>query len=348
MQLRNLQTVAFSVVVFAGALAVLGSPQVSASHAVVQFLSRLVSAPQDGNVSAVDSEHIWVGLSATADGGLSWSERAPSPEDADKFLAFPSPAQPAYFVSPTRGWLSGTDAVWTTTDGGLSWSRLLNGHIYALGFLAKHDGWMGAGTRGRVRNYISRDFGRTWSQCGDVWRLTSVAPLNSVYLLDERNGWATVARYDATERPVQSGIAHTDDGGCAWKVLWWNQDRDQNLLGGLQFVDQEFGWLWAAGHGLLRETSDGGLTWSNLPLPTTDFGIRSAHLLDRNHGWLIGYSPGSNGPGLFFTMDGGRLWHEVPQSDLRVNRGEARVLPSDWGDGVLLRSLAVRTEAEHH
>jgi photosystem II stability/assembly factor-like uncharacterized protein len=310
---------------------------------VFRFLSHSAGPPQDGQTFATDSQHIRVGLASTTNGGASWIERKPPANGARDFLDIPAAAQPAYFKNDRLGWLSGVDSVWNTTDGGLTWSRMLDGHLHAVSFGDKHAGWMGVGDGRSVRNYVTRDSGYTWSECGEEWQLTTVAPMSSAFFLNDNTGWVTVASYDDLERPVRTGVARTDDGGCKWKTIWWNLNRNQDILGTLNFVDTEFGWLSAAGYGKLRQTSDGGITWQDVPLPARYFEIRSSILVDHTHGWVLGDFSDMAGTlsGIFYTSDRGQHWLPVPQSDLRLNRNLARQLPASWSDGLLVRALTI-------
>jgi photosystem II stability/assembly factor-like uncharacterized protein len=198
-------------------------------------------------------------------------------------------------------------------------------------FVGRH-GWMDArvGLSARYRNYITDSFGEGWSQCGDPWTMSNVAPWSSASFLDSGNGWVTVGSFDDRELPSHGGVARTKDGGCTWEILWRDDDPSDNL-GSIRFVDDRTGWL-SVGYTRLLSTSDGGYHWKALRLPP-DFGLEDAYLVSRTAGWIKG---SGYGPALYYTLDAGAHWHAVPYQDLRENRGAAREIPAKWGAAFLL------------
>ena len=304
----------------------------------VEFSLAPTKAPVTGPVSAIDRQHIWVGLTYTGDGGISWTERCPPTDLADKFLDTPPYGQTTYFVTAAIGWLTGIDAVWATTDTGRTWEPKFRGHFHAITFAGEH-GWMAVGDDRAVANYVSPDLGRTWTRCGSSWSLLEVAPLESASFIDAKHGWITIAQYDRLARPLAVGVARTTDGGCAWETLWWDSDRRGNSLAGIQFIDQTFGWLFAD-HGRLLQTEDGGKTWHRVVLPKPRFNLESAYLVDKKTGWILG-SPAA-GSTLYYTSDAGETWISVPDLDIRDNRGAAHTIPPLWGDMFLARTRFIR------
>lgn len=301
---------------------------------VVQFATRPVSSPEYGRVSAIDAQHIWVGLSYTADGGDSWTGRFPRPGSHLFEDTIPANGQQALFVTENRGWLSGLERVWATDDAGLTWSPVFDGRIGMPGFYRSH-GWVAVSDGRSVRNYVSEDLGKTWAHCGSEWKLPEDAPFSSISLVDEHTGWITIASYDGQTRPVDQGVAKTEDGGCTWKLLWWDPVPQPRLFG-IQFIDKAFGWV-GEDRGNLLETRDGGLRWRAILLPGPGFYLQSFHLVDRKKAWVLGNYYRS----LYFTLDGGAHWQAVSESDLRENRGAAREIPASWGEGLLTKIRAV-------
>jgi photosystem II stability/assembly factor-like uncharacterized protein len=85
----------------------------------------------------------------------------------------------------------------------------------------------------------------------------------------------------------------------------------------LQFVDPVHGWfLWkkqgsaASNFGLLLATSDGGVTWTELPEPPSG-GPMNFHTLQE--GSMVAYPQEEDPPGdvLYVTHDGGRTWRKT-------------------------------------
>ncbi len=159
----------------------------------VQFATHPAPGPEVGPISVIDRQHIWVGLSYTADGGVSWVGRFP-PSSTHLFEdTIPPGIQQARFVTENRGWLNGLGRVWVTSDAGLTWSPIFDGHFHMPGFYGNH-GWVAVSDGRSVRNYVSKDLGMTWTQCGSDWKLPDGAPFSSISLVDERSGWITIAK----------------------------------------------------------------------------------------------------------------------------------------------------------
>jgi photosystem II stability/assembly factor-like uncharacterized protein len=310
---------------------VLAGPDSPPAGEVVRFLSQPAEPPTPGAVSVIDGQHVWVGLTYTADGGLSWVARCPpAMSGADFDLGAPCGVANTFFVTANRGWLTGTRSVWMTDDGGLTWRSQVPGRVYAMAFVGNR-GWLAAGGAQSVQNYRTEDLGQTWNQCGSLWDLSQVGPWGSASFLDARNGWITVGSYGERGLPYRGGVARTADGGCTWKILW-REPRPSGGMGDIRFVDNSFGWV-IASFGTLLRTRDGGTHWSPVALPEPDF-LQSAYLVSRSRGWIMG---GTNeGSVLYYTTDAGAHWHSVSDEDIRANRGMAREIPVGWGEALVL------------
>jgi photosystem II stability/assembly factor-like uncharacterized protein len=117
----------------------------------------------------------------------------------------------------------------------------------------------------------------------------------------------------------------------------------------IRIADASTAFVWTEGgkHPVLWKTSDGGQSWSSVPLDGLHFGrpdLASAALtyfLDADHGW-IGWSD-SKGMNLARTGNGGKLWEQVtfPGTDHPVkfsfiNEREGWLLTS--GDAAMMHS----------
>jgi len=297
----------------------------------VRFSSEPVQVPNIYAISVIDPQHLWVDLAFSSDGGGSWTRYIPPVSDQ-----FDPHFVTSHFVTSRRGWLNGTRYIWQTNDGGSTWSPLFAGHFHMIGF-SGNSGYMAVGDDESARNYITRNGGETWSACGS-WQLRQVAPLASVSFVSDRKGWITVARYDERRRPIDQGVAKTEDGGCTWTTLWWNPGPGERL-GPIRFVDETFGWL-GIDRGRLLVTRDGGEHWQTIQLPGPEFYLEDTYLIDRQRGWISG----SPRPGLYYTIDSGRHWRLVSESDVRTRRGAAQNIPPLWGTGrmIQLRSMRAR------
>ena len=89
----------------------------------------------------------------------------------------------------------------------------------------------------------------------------------------------------------------------------------------MQFIDSAHGWLLAATYNgnwgiAIRQTADGGQTWTSVAAPQAQpaFGMESStrnadqvhniRFVDEKTGWIYGQ-------GLYYTQDGGNIWHPV-------------------------------------
>jgi photosystem II stability/assembly factor-like uncharacterized protein len=230
----------------------------------------------------VDAMHGWAAgddttLLATADGGASWSVVR---EAADQVRGID-------LVTPETGWLVSTAGLMKTNDGGATWTEIISpcpgddphGRMF-VGFASATDGLLacttggGAGFEGKAL-YATRDGGATWDEIPDA--LGSAGYLAAIG--DAGDGFA----WCATAQPgVALFLSH--DGGATWSFA---PDREpgepaRSLLGpaspsitgirSAQFIDAMHGWLVVttgadSGPGSMLATSDGGETWTPVPVP---------------------------------------------------------------------------------
>lgn len=330
---------ALTVLVFLPAVVI---PQEQRS--VLRFSTRATASAGNGRLTVVSQDHIWAGLNLTEDGGVTWFQRVP-PSDEPDFN--PPPARwSTHFVDDKRGWVGGATRVWATTDSGHTWSPAFPGHLLEMTF-SGFRGWMAVGEREGhlVRNVVSTDAGLSWQQCGKEWnrRVVAPGPWGGVSFVEGGRGWLIVAQYDEHDRSGRRGVATTADGGCTWKVIWWNPQGDN--LATIQFVDSRHGWLASSGYERLLETSDGGVHWRTVAPPyrevAREFYYENVYMMAPGRGWVFG-NPGGLLPdtesGIFFTTDGGRHWQSLSIVDICENRGLARDLPWSWGKGFLVRA----------
>jgi hypothetical protein len=151
-----------------------------------------------------------------------------------------------------------------------------------------------------------------------------VRPVKNIQMLDSQHG------YLVEIGPFGSAMMETTDGGKTWTQLI--TPADVRVETSFRFVDATHGFALACRplqpaptcpH-LVISTTDGGQTWTDLPLlPSAVFPI-DLWFADQTHGWVIG---GMNGPtpagaatnavlaGLFATTDGGLTWKRQTLAD---------------------------------
>jgi photosystem II stability/assembly factor-like uncharacterized protein len=205
------------------------------------------------------------------------------------------------FINADTGWAVGGDKVdlsgtkegiiLHTTDGGKTWNKqitvpyVLNG----LDFISGNEGWA-VGANGMIRHTING--GKNWS--------TQTSPLtgslNSVYFIDENNGWIV-------SQDNWGEIAHTTNGGSTWNR---QTAPTRNPLVDVFFINSKKGWIVGMDSTLLR-TTNGGASWLRVDLTVTNnWFLRSVYFIDEFHGWTVGiYGI------IMLTNDGGITWQEI-------------------------------------
>lgn len=258
-------------------------------------------------LSFVDSQRGWIGLPdsvlRTTDGGATWVKvgSGVSAQVLDiQFLDENNGALISNSGSPSGG------HILRTTDGGITWIPTFcsrpgsifpcEKHFRALHFPTRTFG-VAVGGWVNPQFYLTNDGGASWVQ--QETEITFAQP-ESVYFLDENNGWA-VGYY-------QCGYVHTTDGGRTWTKL------NDLCAGDIQFVTANKGF--AAGQGFgVRLSIDGGYTWFR-PDCFDDGRLYGVSFVNSNEGWAVGGKPypwylTTEGK-ILHTTDGGQTW-EVQQ-----------------------------------
>ena len=309
------------------------------------------------DVVFVDGRIGWYGNGAgklfkTTDGGQSWTQildrpgtfvRALGFVDAD--LGFLGNIGPDYFPGVTD-----TTPLYRTRDGGASWETVtIEGpavtgicaiDVHKASFINAgvlgHRVTIRAGGRvgGPALLATSRDGGETWTS-EDLSALTAM--ILDVHFVDERIGFICGAS-DTNVEQSRAVILRTGDGGRTWARVY-EGSRPFELTWKMAFPTERTGYVTVqsynpdttASQRVFAKTTDGGLTWSEMPLidnaAVREFGIG---FVDENRGW-IGAVP--NG---FETRDGGATWAPVAMG-LAVNK--VRIVPH--GDGVAVFGIGV-------
>jgi len=266
-------------------------------------------------LSFVDSQRGWIGLPdgvlRTTDGGTNWIKVG---------SGVPAQVLDLQFLDENNGVLisnSGSPSgghILRTTDGGITWvpttcSRpgsvfSCEKHFQALHFPPPSPPARGGSERFGVavggwvnpQFYLTNDGGASWVQ--QETDITFAKP-ESVYFLDENNGWA-VGSCD---------YLRTNDGGHTWTKL------DDLCAGDIQFVTASTGFAAGKGNFGIRLSTDGGDTWSR-PDCFDDARLYGVSFVNSSEGWAVGgkpypWYPATEGR-ILHTADGGQTW-EVQQ-----------------------------------
>ncbi len=313
-----------------------------------------VSPPGTGDILPqpgyfLDAEHAWVilygGYSGgpwqsatdaqasvlrTADGGVAWhAGRLP--------LAGPVSAQygvETYFLDPRHGWaLAHVDtalhpeerddvALFSTSDGGASWSALPGAGLPATGwkvgitFRTPRDGWItGRSADGTQLLLVTHDGGRSWA------RATVPLPADIAHAA---NGYTILAPTfwgDQGVLPVCAFVTgfwptvdvfRTEDGGAHWTggASVQANTGDPCTSPQLGFTDPLHGWF-MDDTAYAFTTDDGGRSWTQIHPATRYAQVDGIDFWRRDVGWAVvwqGVTECSSLPVVVRTIDGGLTW----------------------------------------
>ncbi len=155
----------------------------------------------------------------TRDGGRTWV-----------LHTMPAVASSLFFLDETTGWMTGARALFKTTDGGLTWSRLpdseATANAFRVYFATEEAGWA---VGQRKSAFATKDGGTTWSRISAA-ETVNTTPENTSYLAiafaDRKSGMIVGAsnppRRDAGPRarelPHLGIFVDTRDGGETWRA----------------------------------------------------------------------------------------------------------------------------------
>jgi photosystem II stability/assembly factor-like uncharacterized protein len=190
----------------------------------------------------------------TTDGGQSWSAVSDFPQSGHK--------TGLVFVNATTGWATSA-GLYVTHDAGVTWRAQPLPDPPGDGpasaglptFFGDHDGLLPAGTK----VLVTHDGGTTWQPVPG----SSLPPQSGlVTFLELEHGWAAAAGGPALYR--------TEDGGAHWAELTPAIAAGIAGIVDLNFTSAEVGWALGSSDNpqdtQLFETTDGGTTWTRIPL----------------------------------------------------------------------------------
>ena len=257
----------------------------------------------------------------TDDGGEGWREITP-PQPANTQSSRERPA--VHFSDPDSGWVSynGTDLIWTTRDGGLSWQparlefdTLLGAIIHSLD---KDQVWFFQFVDGGMQKvytvlYRSKDGGTTWTKLLDPFSDAEIQAFDKtgVDFYNAQDGWLTRFFRGVTTR-IRLDV--TTDGGETWESLeltappsqmdlfsscvcgLYDPHLDSTTSGSLRVTCECEPYDNPLIKSYLYQTNDSGNTWDINYIPEGD---------------LDYISPGvyyAIGPEIYRSEDGGENW----------------------------------------
>ncbi len=219
----------------------------------------------------------------TQDSGATWTASAPL--DIDPLMGIYQPSH-LLFVDADHGWLlvhagAGMNhdyiAIYRSTDGGREWSKIVDPFVtdnvqscYKTGllFTSPLEGWMTGdcgGVAPGVLFFHSPDGGENWDlvrlppppETPDLFDRSDVAcGANSLSFPDPQHGRMVVTCRMYNETPTRDVyyLYMSDNGGRLWLPMSFPGEQ-------AVFLTPDLGWAVGA---VVRRTTDGGLTWSEL------------------------------------------------------------------------------------
>ena len=214
----------------------------------------------------------------TDDGGQTWTPLSSTVSANLEAVAF---------LDEVSGWASGDNgALVRTQDGGQTWTKLdtgMGGTLPGLFFSDELHGWVGTdwggmGGSGMVKRTIDG---------GQFWAYTASAGGNynhsdwgtrDIWFKDNQEGWG-VGRHCCSSQGI---VRHFQNGGDQWQV---QKFAPQGLLA-LAFFNQGLG-LAVGKSGVLVQSTDGGVSWQDLPVITTN-DLNGVAFKPDGEAWIVG------------------------------------------------------------
>ncbi|UII26784.1 YCF48-related protein [Fulvivirga maritima] len=176
----------------------------------------------------------------TTDSGATWSVLMGSAESSDYFTE-------AYFYDNMRGWVSSFECLYTTEDGGATWSSNCESD-----YGGSRKSFIQFDTEGNGIAVASYDILVTHNG-NDFEKVLPIDSINDLYSISNANDHLYIAA-SAGE------IFHSTDKGQQWQVM---STPVNSALHCVQFVDDNHGWA-AGNDGIVLKTEDGGNNWQQV------------------------------------------------------------------------------------
>jgi len=148
--------------------------------------------------------------------------------------------------------------------------------------------------------------------------VVSYQPLNAIWMINATTGWA---------RTTTQKILHTSDGGTSWQDVTPPYTAGSTTQFPSAFASLGGSMAWVAVSeklpdgtiaGVVFRTSDGGHSWQQSTLSTSQLGLSKVQFVNAQDGWVLsspgGVAAGSEGEDLFRTTDGGQTWSLVARA----------------------------------
>lgn len=221
----------------------------------------------------------WEGVFATRDGGENWVDV----EGLD--------IRDMHTLNDSVSWLMDrgssmdrrTIKLLRTMDGGHAWDTIIKfrepiyGNYVSFGLLDESTGCV-VGEEGRIQKFSANG---QW----DAIESGTTLPLNKVVFVDQKYGLITGGY--ANDEAFMHILLLSEDGGDHWT----EGPEIPYLIHDLQFIDSLNGFAVgedSAGHGVLLETFDRGVSWDVMILGDDSLSVLRALYINDSIGWAVG------------------------------------------------------------
>ncbi len=242
------------------------------------------------------------------------------------------------FVSPTEGWISGSNGdLLHTTNAGSDWLLVTpfpNDTVWSSSDPALSMSWVNA-THGWKINSIGPAYGNSYgvvlhstTNGGNTWQKKVLSTTEGdfgfeIQFADVNNGWLLVFNF-ATQTAT---FMRTTDGGNNWVPF--------DGAGIFFYVDANTGWSFY-GSGMngadppykILRTTNGGTNWTEQYSDTTAGGYNAMYFSDQQYGWIIG-----DNAKVMRTTDGGTTWNFITNSGISTDYRSKSVFFLDANNG---------------
>lgn len=222
----------------------------------------------------------------TTDGGNTWQKIDISNSPGDFGFQI-------QFVDVNTGWLlyfNFTTQVATflkTIDGGDNWLPFNGAGIFY--FVDANNGWSyyGSGQNGYEPPYKilrTTNGGNDWTE---QFTDNLLGSYNKIYFTDLNNGWIV---------GDNGKVLNTTDGGANWNYITNSGINANERSKSVFFLDANTGWISSKddqGHAFIKQTTDGGASWTTHGTFTGYGSIYSIYFYDAQNGWVTGFDPPS-------------------------------------------------------
>ncbi len=263
--------------------------------------------------SIIGSNNIWftnyteVEIWATKDGGINWELQFYDPT-LTQFMNYiemfdslngvamgdaPTPSDPALFLR--------------TTDGGENWISMNENQLIglysfnvwrAVDFVDINVGYFYDRSTMLSKLYKTINGGRDWIELSDSLNC------NILKFYNEDIGLLQGGECNDSINP---NMYLTIDGGQSWEFIY--TDSMETAMD-IEFIPGKPSDVWMIAGNRAFFSSDTGRTWTeelHIPILTPEYGFRDMIFTDKNHGWILGREPMSQGlkHHLYRTTNGG-------------------------------------------